>query len=558
MWTFISGLVNEMQVSCQNMVVSIFHKELRRAFDREIALYLKATNIHLDDKYVTAIVRCSQQAATGHRSPDAYPPECPAALKFQLEALASAWSGRFAPALPCPTPAFIESDTQMCKTPTLLMWLYALQEHRVACLQEMANLLPPHLPKAGRSVESSFPRKSWKPQPLLPQCSPEVRHVMVNASSLASIVNACVSRGDLPVTERISSSTASKEDFLKHFPGLHSFRKKSRHNSHGDFLFQGFRTDGVCASLLFGRAMTHSRKRKKEEIQGLQEAKRRKKCQTSGGAVASSPLQGKRVVTIDPGRIDMLYAVIGDDDAVQERYTLPTKNFRQRCRTSEAEELGVKCLKKVTLSDGRTLWKAVSELPTARDVFAWSSFLAAYLPLLSDLLRAKRQRCLRRTRFDGHMKRDKVLDQTIRELLGGSLSLASRQKCHVALGAANACSTGFGHASAPQGRFAWRLAKVHKISLTMVDEFRTSQVCHQCHVARLYKAKVDGRKAWQLEACPNCRNVKGTGPRVWHHDFNGAMNIRYCFLEAIAGRERPFCMARGTERLPVSPTAFRR
>ena len=59
-----------------------------------------------------------------------------------------------------------------------------------------------------------------------------------------------------------------------------------------------------------------------------------------------------------------------------------------------------------------------------------------------------------------------------------------------------------------------------------------------------------------IESCPNCRNEAGTGPKILHHDLHGAMNIRKIFLEEVAGRGRPQCFTRGTERLSNLPSTF--
>jgi hypothetical protein len=401
-----------------------------------------------------------------------------------------------------------------------------------------------------------------KLQAVLPLCSTEMRYINVCNTSLSALVNACRAPGapSLPRKE------VGIDIFIQNFPGLQRFSKRSRYQDsegEGSFLFQSFRTDGVCASLLFGKKHTHCSRRSAEELKEISSTKKRKredKAQAKkGGTLVNReerPLpENARVVSIDPGRRDMLYAVVGSKSKAEARYKLPTAAYRKRCKTAEATELAEQTLKKVQTTDGNNLYSLMLGLPSCRDVFEWRRFLDAYLPLLPEILKAKRRRCLRRTRFDSYIRRDKVLDQVIKELLGGSLKASSNT--FVALGNANACSTGFGHASAPQGRFYWRLHRVHKVEVDLVDEFRTSQVCHQCRIARLYNAKVNGKKTRILEACPNCRNPKGTGPRFWHHDLNGAMNIRPCFLEARLGHPRPSCFDRAIkDRLPNLPRDF--
>jgi hypothetical protein len=445
---------------------------------------------------------------------------------------------------------------KMVRTAALLEWMYGLQQHRIACVQHMANLLPVTLPRSGRCVEMFFRQKSAKPQGMLPICKPEVRHIQINGSTLASAINGLVGKGELPATARIKAATATQADFLTYFPGLRAFQHRPRYINDGIFSFQSFRTDGVSASVFFGPKHVHGTRRPPPEQHAAEHPKKKRKTTTGTASEVLSPLDGMRIVGIDPGRTDMIYAVYGTSAAVEGRFATPTADFRKRCCTDEAKRLGEKHLKSVQLGDGQSLWSAMNALPTFRDISRWQEFLDAYLPLISDIMLAKRARCLRRTRFDAHIRRDRVLDQVIRQILGGSLSPSARASTHVALGAAKVCSTGFGHASAPQGRLRFRLEKVHRVAVTMIDEFRTSQVCSMCRNARLYKAKAHGKRTWVLEACPNCRCRSGTGPQILHHDLHGAMNIRHIFLEQMAGRMRPNCFTRGTDKLPNHPSEF--
>lgn len=555
LWAHLSALVTEMQTACRNHVAKSFHRQLSKAFQREICCYLRESGAVLPPPLQRHIVCSSTRRCTGHQDAQQLPQECPGALSERLNVIINAWVAKFQSALPCPHPSFIENDTKMVKLASLVTWMYELQGHRIACVQRMAYLLPLHLPRPERCVESFFTQKSAKPQAILPRFSPEMRHIQINGSTLASMVNGLVSRGELPDGGRIRSKTASQDDFLVHFPGLRAFRRQSRYVDGDAFTFQSFRTDGVSASVFFKSKHQRADQRDRPDEAGPARKKRKTTTTTTPARAVPVPLDGKRVVGIDPGRTDMVYAVYGSNQAVEGRFAIPTADFRRRCHTDEAKRLGEKHLKSVMVGEG-SLWSAMNSLPTARDISRWEDFLQAYLPIVTDIVFAKRARCLRRTRFDAHIRRDRVLDQVIKQIFGGSLKPAMRQSTHVGLGAAKVCSTGFGHASAPQGRLRFRLEKVHGVSVTMIDEFRTSQVCSTCRIARLYKAKVHGKKSWILEACPNCRNRTATGPRILHHDFHGAMNIRHIFLEQMAARPRPTCFTRGTDRLPNSPLAF--
>ena len=554
MWGHVSALVNEMQSACHNMVASTFHKQLGKAFQREICLHRMSTSASISDDIQRKIVKACIQRCTGHQDVEDISELCPLGLRARLIILCDTWSEKYHAILPCPHPTFIENDKKMVKLPILIEWMYALQQHRIACVQHMATILPVHLPHPSRSVESFFKKKSAKPQGLLPLCHTDLRHIQINGTTMVGLIGSLVAKGEMRENLRIKTKTASKDDILTHFPGLRSFQCGSRYMDGDNFTFQSFRTDGVSASVLFGQKHIH---RSRHDSNGKSTDERpKKKRRTETKSCLHSPLNGKRIVCIDPGRTDMIYAVFGNDTEVQGRFAVPTSHFRKRCRTEDVKQQGEKNLKSVKLDDGSSLWSAMNALPTCRDVTRWQDYLDAYLPLIDNIMLAKRARCLRRTRFDAYIRRDRVLDQIIKQILGGSLSPSRKETTLVGLGAAKVCSTGFGHASAPQGRLRFRMEKVHRINVTMIDEFRTSQVCSMCRIARLYKAKHHGRKTWILEACPNCRCRNDTGPKILHHDFHGAMNIRHIFLEQMKGRARPHCFTRGTDRLSNSPSDF--
>jgi Putative transposase DNA-binding domain len=555
MWAFISSLVNELQDACKRMVASTFHTQLIKAFHREAALYRATSRRRISKKVLFLAIRAAMRQATRHNIPLLYPEDCPVALQQKLEERALQWSERFAGVLPCPTAEFILGDSKMLKTEALIEWLFVLQEHRVECLQRMALLLPPHLPGPDGTAEACFPRNSMKAQALLPLCSLDVRHVSINPSTLVGLVNACVGRGELAEEFRIQSKVASLKHFFEFFPGLHVWERRTRYRDDAaNFQFRGLRTDGVSASLLFGPELCcRKRKRVPEESGDVFDDR------PLSPPTPVQPLEAKaRLISIDPGRRDMIYAIIDTKDGRQSRYRLPTSHYLKRTQRSKFQEFGEENLRRVRLPDGRSLYSANCSLPTRKDVFAWTDFLVAYLPLLDDLLRAKRRRCLRRTKYDQFLRRDKVLDEVIKELLGGTLAPSARKETQVALGMATTrCSTGFGYAPASQGRLYWRLTKVHGIEVTLVDEFRTSQNCSRCNLARLYRVWERGKHSWQLKACPLCSNAKRTGPLVWQRDHNAAQNIRACFLfQHVRGETRPGCMQRGVAPTSLKPSDF--
>lgn len=575
MWPFISTIVNELMDATQRMMATVFHSALTRAFWRELSLYEKQTNCRVEES--KHIVQAMVLRTVGHRYARDAPISCPEALRLHLEALSRHWTGKYTTVLPIPTSQFCTA----AKLPMVIEWLYDLEVHRRDCLQSMAVALPAHLPGKHGSIEKLFAEKSAKTQSLLPLCKVNVRHIAINPSTLTSLINGAIARGNMPGDFHIKTTTASLDAFLLHFPGLRAYQKQARCCGPDSRLtFCSLRTDGVVASVFFSSTFEGSvrqgQKRKNKAGSAAPPSCFDERKDAELREVAKCPIPSlvgkKRVVCIDPGSRDMIFAVVDEPPSSGVNRTtatirVPTSNFVDRTKRWKCQELGEASLRQTRTVNAQgeetTLYDACCSLPTYRDVFKWTSYLRCYLPILDDLLRCKRKRALRRAQYDQHLRRDKVLDQVIRQLTGGSLSPSSCRETHIALGSAAACcSSGRGHASAPLGRLRWRLEKVHKIDVTLIDEFRTSQNCSTCREARLYSVRMTDRvrgicqPSWVLKACPMCRNTAGTGPKVWHRDLNAALNIRACFYALAARKPRPLYLERLRPRLPDCPSHF--
>ena len=259
-----------------------------------------------------------------------------------------------------------------------------------------------------------------------------------------------------------------------------------------------------------------------------------------------------------------MIAVVSNVDG-EPPFTISTKSVEVESGSRAARILTRKILRteKVQLAGDDQpvpLSSKLQALPSRRD--SWQAFVAASLPILEAVTRTYQRRCLRRSRFATYMSRDRALDEICKRVVGGRQATTGRRRCRagakdvlVAFGAANACSTGFGYAPAPQGRLRHRLAKLHGAKVFLVDEFNTSQVCCRCH-GRLEKVAVTNvvkgrRKLVEphgLRRCASCRNDKGA-PLYCHRDLNAARNIMELFLsEGQRGRgQRPAAFTRRKE-----------
>ena len=163
------------------------------------------------------------------------------------------------------------------------------------------------------------------------------------------------------------------------------------------------------------------------------------------------------------------------------------------------------------------------------------------------------------------MKRDREIDRVCQGLCGGQAfgRGPKAQPTIVAFGAANACSTGFGYAPAPQSRLGlwpaagsktlWcrrheglrhRLRHVHGARVCLVDEYLTSQRCCGCG-GKLDSVKEPGRRdpLWHVKRCSSCRNGRGA-PLTRHRDINAATNILEIYMNLAKFGKRPLVFTR--------------
>ena len=188
------------------------------------------------------------------------------------------------------------------------------------------------------------------------------------------------------------------------------------------------------------------------------------------------------------------------------------------------------------------------ELPPRRDILTWQAYLGALIPVLDLVLEVRQRRCLRRLSFRTYLLRDQALDAICARITAGH-----PQTTLVAFGGANSCSTGFGHAPAPQGRLRRRLGQVHGARVCLVDEYRTSQACCRCHgqlehaVATAVAPDTGETKhrkpLHHVLFCKTCKNSRGA-KQFYHRDYNAAKNILACYLAEAGGVERPKALCR--------------
>jgi len=140
------------------------------------------------------------------------------------------------------------------------------------------------------------------------------------------------------------------------------------------------------------------------------------------------PVDGQRLVAIDPGRRDLIAAVTPEG----ERFKVSLKSFRHNAGTKRCTSYTQRLLEGHTCCDGRPLLRKMEGLPCRRNLDEWTAYTSAIIPLLGDIASAYKTRGLRRWRFRAYQLRDRTLDQICSKITG-----KSSQPVLVAFGSAN-------------------------------------------------------------------------------------------------------------------------
>ena len=268
-----------------------------------------------------------------------------------------------------------------------------------------------------------------------------------------------------------------------------------------------------------------------------------------------APIQGQRVVGVDPGRRDMVFAV---EPQSGEQYKMSTRcHAHEACRSVKTSCKGNLMSRTMDpLIPAATLKETVDATPTSKGVTAqvWRKFLDYVVPRVDNRCRALQARSLRRARFLNYVRRDRSLGhicQGIVSLANACVETAESLPALVAYGDGTRTFTGFGYTPAPQKRLRHRLASCYGAHVTLIHEANTSQVCHRCDsklVAKHGKTwsrrekKLVQREITGVRFCPCCKITGKTcmkHPLHLHRDENAARNMVRIYNNLVAFGERP-------------------
>lgn len=270
-------------------------------------------------------------------------------------------------------------------------------------------------------------------------------------------------------------------------------------------------TDGVSACIHFRHLKPP--KSEKDEVVSKKKAKTKKLENLTRVINAGA----ERVIAIDPGRVNILYAVekLLNGSILKYRLTrglyYSSSGINDRIKKTKGWQKSIEA--------EENLFSLVS--PRCSSSVQLNEFLENYIGVYDKLWQEKLMKKRARTSFRVYCLRQKTLDSFYQ-----SMCKEGEIRPVVAYGAARFNPTGPGEIAVPTTAVAKRCCRHYRT--TMIDEYCTTQVCRNCD-SRLHPVneRIEGvvKSARGLKWCSStiCNS------RFLDRDKNAALNILHCY-----------------------------
>ena len=240
-------------------------------------------------------------------------------------------------------------------------------------------------------------------------------------------------------------------------------------------------------------------------------------------------LDGKRVVGLDPGRIDLASCAWLDAHGKHAFSRYSNKEYQEKIGLKKAQS------KRRLWMSRAHLHEAMTELPSAKtpSTIAMRAHIAALFRILDRVLALNGLSRVRGLRFSQHCRRQRVM-YDICERITAPAGKDDRPVV-VAFGAGMFSSCSGGHAPGPV-KGVRRALRERGVEMYDVNEDYTSQLCNCCHskVVPMY-SQGGGKAIHGVRRCISATCMRKTLNR----DANAALNILYVFTEETLHGQRP-------------------
>jgi len=365
--------------------------------------------------------------------------------------------------------------------------------------------------------------------------------------------------------------------FVQTFPGLKTILSRAGSGKGNDLLNQlgkSLCTNGICASVFLHSPQPNIVK--SDSVGAEDFFKRRKDYDLDSKCPPQQLRPGERMVSIDPGRRDMIVAY---EAGSKEHLVVSTAHHIRKSWRSATSACTLREQRKVLLTEvdfqryvGRLddekkaqalirrergnpmdMAEYLSKCPTKDcEATSWSTYLDYVWPVISERLEAFRNKSIRRAKFKSYSRIDKSLDEICKKIcqLGAPESELIHQIRHhdqrnkrtfrgenvlVAFGNGSGTSTGFGYAPAPQARLRHRLETVHKCRVTLIHEFCTSKLCSSCGTEMVYV----GEKTTAEHIAALAQKNKNVNVGVTKRPIHGVLKCLECNISGAQSKIGP-------------------
>jgi transposase len=300
--------------------------------------------------------------------------------------------------------------------------------------------------------------------------------------------------------------------------------------------FSMIKTDGVGASIILYRSDKNQDKLPKDIESNSKES--------YVDEMRVDDINDVKIVGIDVGKDDLLHCT---DGSKFFRYTANQR--RLETRKKKYMKINDK-LKKETQVEGLNVKEWETQLSTeSRYTMGFEEFknyLRVKLPLYSKLEEYYYDPLRRKLRWNTYINTQKSEAKMINNFKAKFGSDAI-----IAIGDFDQGSYHMKYKEPTKGKGLRKLLRQVGFQVLLVDEFRTSCKCHNCHqdtekwlyrenhkpVTKYQKENKTYKEIIQVHGLLRCSSANGCGS-LWNRDVNGCLNIRMLAIDALSGKER--------------------
>ena len=302
-----------------------------------------------------------------------------------------------------------------------------------------------------------------------------------------------------------------------------------------DFRFHSMiKTDGVGVSVLFHRKDQNPDKLDDDKIGSVQELY----------VDEVSVSKNKSIVGIDVGKNDILHCTDGHAfyryTSNQRRIQTKSKKYSKLCDSFKHGET----IEGMNVKEWETILSLYNKYTCSFEGF--KAYLKEKMTIAYTLKEFYTKPIFRKLKFNGYINRQRSEDKMLNIM---KQRFGDADKTVICIGDYDQGSFHLKGKEPTKGKGMRNVLRRGGYEVYLVDEFRTSCRCHNCHEKNeKYLYRVSHRpktygETQLVHGLLRCTSVNGCGC-LWNRDVNGCLNIRMLAQQAFDKKERPIAFRR--------------